>query len=99
MSTSRFHLDHPALRRAASIQEVSDFLGITKQHVEQRICAGRIRAVKVPRKRAVRVLPAALISYLEANARIPKDGKPCDLVAMKILMQAYLAPVPNATIL
>jgi excisionase family DNA binding protein len=99
MSTSRFQLDHPALRRAASIQEVSDFLGVTKRHVERQICAGRIRATKVPRNGAVQVLPAALISYLEANARIPEAGQPCDLVAMKILMQALLAAERNTVII
>lgn len=99
MSTSRFRLDHPALKRAASVREVSDFLGVSKRHVEEQICAGRIQATKLPRKRTLRILPAALIRYLEVNARIPEAGQPCDLIAMKILIQAHLSAKPKAIVI
>ena len=87
-------LDHPALKRAATFQEVADFLNVEIHFVKRVVKAGKIRVFR-PKPNVARSLPYDLLAYLEANSR-PSDGRPCDIPAMATLLRASAAPEASA---
>jgi len=91
MTVPEIQLDHPALKRAASVREVADFLNVNSQFVERQIHSGRLKAFKLSRK-VLRILPTDLVDYLGKHTTVPTNGEPVNVPVMAVLVRAAAAP-------